>query len=47
MKSNGNDVSLEAEVGRMVKNSLRHTAYIRLLRKKYSQIELAISVGRK
>ena len=47
VKSNGNDVSLEAEVGRMVKNSLRHKAYIRLLSKKYHQIALAIEVGKK
>ena len=44
VKSNGNDVNLEAEVGQMIKNTLRHKAYIRLLSKKYSQIELAISV---
>ena len=44
VKSNGNDVSLEVEVGEMVKNTLRHKAYIRLLQKKYQQIELAISV---
>ena len=43
-KSNGNDVSLEGEVGQMVKNALRHKAYVRLLAKKYSQIELAIAV---
>lgn len=42
VKSNGNDVSLEVEVGEMVKNSLRYKAYIRLLQKKYQQIELAI-----
>ena len=44
VKSDGNDVSLEVEVGGMVKNTLRHKAYIRLLGKKYSQIELAINV---
>jgi flagellar basal-body rod protein FlgB len=44
VKSNGNDVSLEKEVGEMVKNTLRHKAYIRLLRKKYAQIELAINI---
>ena len=44
VKSNGNDVSLEFEVGEMVKNTLRHKAYIRLLQKKYQQIELAINV---
>ena len=42
VKSDGNDVSLELEVGEMVKNSLRHKAYVRLLSKKYQQIELAI-----
>ena len=44
VNSNGNDVSLESEIGQMVKNTLRHTAYIRLLNKKYNQIELAIDV---
>ncbi len=44
VKANGNDVSMEAEVGEMVKNSLRHTAYVRLLRKKLSQIELAMGI---
>jgi len=44
MKSNGNDVSLEAEVGEMVKNSLRYKALVRLLSKKLKQIELAIDV---
>jgi len=44
MKSNGNDVELETEVGEMVKNTLRHKAYIRLLDKKYKQMELAMNV---
>ena len=44
VQSNGNDVSLEVEIGEMVKNTLRHTTYIRLLQKKYQQIELAMSV---
>ena len=47
VKSNGNDVNLETEVGQMVKNTLRHKAYIRLLNKKYHQIELAIDVKTK
>lgn len=42
INSKGNDVSLESEIGEMVKNTLRHTAYIRLLNKKYNQIDLAI-----
>ena len=45
VKSNGNDVSLENEVGAMIKNSLRYTTYIRLLNKKYRGIELAINIG--
>jgi len=44
VKSNGNDVHWEIEVGQMIKNTLRHKAYIRLLNKKYKQIELATSV---
>lgn len=44
VKSNGNDVSLEMEVGEMVKNNLRHKAYIRLLQKKYQQIEKAMEI---
>ena len=44
LKSDGNDVSLEAEVGKMVKNSLKHTTYVRLLKKLYDQMDLAINV---
>ena len=40
----GNDVSMEAEVGNLLKNSLRHTAYVRLMQKKFTQIEAAIRV---
>jgi flagellar basal-body rod protein FlgB len=43
VKSNGNDVNLEAEIGQMIKDTLRHKAYIRLLSKKYNQIDLAIN----
>jgi flagellar basal-body rod protein FlgB len=42
VNTNGNDVSLETEVGEIVKNSLRHQAFIRLLRKRYEQLELAM-----
>jgi flagellar basal-body rod protein FlgB len=45
VKSNGNDVTLENEVGAMIKNSLRHQTFIRLLSKRYKQIELAINVS--
>lgn len=44
VKSNGNDVNLEAEIGQMIKDTLRHKAYIRLLSKKYNQIDLAINL---
>ena len=44
VKSNGNDVNLEMEVGQMVKNSLRHSAYVKILSKKYQQIQAAIKV---
>ena len=42
VKADGNDTSLEVEVGQMIKNSLRHKTYVRLLNKKYSQLELAM-----
>ncbi len=42
VKADGNDINKEVEVGEMIKNTLRHKAYIRLLNKKYAQIELAI-----
>ena len=45
-KANGNDVSLESEVGEMVKNSIRQKAILRLLANKYSQIESAMDTGR-
>ena len=45
VKSNGNDVNLESEIGRLVQNSLRYKAYIRLLNKKYRQIEMAMEVS--
>ena len=38
VKSNGNDVNYEAEVGQMIRNTIRHKAFIRLLNKKYKQI---------
>jgi flagellar basal-body rod protein FlgB len=45
VNSNGNDVNLETEIGEMIKNTLRHKTYIRLLNKKYQQIERAINTG--
>ncbi len=44
IKSNGNDVSLDEEVVKMVKNTLKHKAYIRMLNKKFEQIDMAISI---
>ncbi|MBN1359602.1 MAG: flagellar basal body rod protein FlgB [Sedimentisphaerales bacterium] len=44
VKSNGNDVSLDMEVGELLKNSLRHTAYVRLLNRKFQQIDQAINI---
>jgi len=43
VKSNGNDVSLETEVGEMIKNSLRHKLFVRLLHKKYLGMQAAIT----
>ena len=45
-KPNGNDVSVETEVGEMIKNSLRQKAFMRLLSNKYRQIESAIDTSR-
>jgi flagellar basal-body rod protein FlgB len=42
--SKGNDVSLDHEVGQMVKNSVRHQTYMLLLKKKYEQINLATRI---
>ena len=44
VRANGNDVNLEVEIGKMVKNSLRHTAFVRLINKKYQQMDLAMNV---
>lgn len=43
LRADGNNVNMEAEVGDLVKNSLRYTTYVRLLRKKFTQIETAMS----
>lgn len=42
VKANGNDVSLDREVVDMVKNNLKHETYMRTLKKKYTQIDLAM-----
>ncbi len=43
VNSQGNDVSLDVEVGEMVKNGAIRKTYIRLLNKIYRQMELAIT----
>ena len=43
VKLNGNDVNLENEIGEMVKNSLRYKAFVRLMSKKFSQIDAAVN----
>ena len=44
VKSNGNDVNLEVEVGEMVKNSLRHKTLARLIHKKIKGLDAIINV---
>ena len=42
LEANGNDVSMDMEVGEMVKNSARYKTYIRVLNKLYGQMEHAM-----
>lgn len=44
LNEKNNDVNIEVEIGEMVKNTLRHKTYVRLLQKQYQQIDLAINV---
>lgn len=44
VKANGNDVNLEGEVGEMVKNTLRHKLFVRLLQKKYMAMQAAMEL---
>lgn len=44
LKANMNDVSLDQEVGQLIKNSLKHQAYTSLLKKKYEQMKAAIQL---
>jgi flagellar basal-body rod protein FlgB len=43
---NGNDVSFDSEVGELVKNSIRHKAYTRILAKTYQQYDMAMNFSR-
>ncbi len=40
--ANGNDVELEREVGQMIKNGAMYQSYMRMLKKTYGQMEMAI-----
>jgi len=44
VRANGNNVDMEMEIGALVKNAARQTAFIRLLHKKFTQIENAITI---
>ena len=44
VKGNGNDVTMEMEVGKLIENSLKYKTYVRVLNKKYQQIVAAIDV---
>jgi len=44
VKANGNDVSMEMEVGELLKNSTRQATFVRLLRKRFEQIEAAVTI---
>ncbi|NLW84832.1 MAG: flagellar basal body rod protein FlgB [Phycisphaerae bacterium] len=45
VNENGSDVNLDNEVGEMVKNSIRHRAYILLMKKRYQQMHEAMRTG--
>ncbi|MDH7598649.1 MAG: flagellar basal body protein [Sedimentisphaerales bacterium] len=45
VRPDGNDVSLEHEVGQMVQNSIRQRTFVRLLARKYQQASLAMDTG--
>ncbi len=44
VKANGNNVNMEMEIGALVKNATRQTAFVRLLGKKFAQMESAITI---
>ena len=44
VKANGNDVNFENQIGKLMKNSLRHKTYVRLLNHKYRQMEMAMKI---
>lgn len=42
VKKNGNDVNLDLEVGELLKSSSRHKTQLRVLKKLYEQMDLAM-----
>ncbi len=42
LNEKGNDVSMEVEMGELLKNSSRQKTYLRLLNKAYKQMEMAM-----
>lgn len=44
INEHGNDVNIDKEIGEMVKNSLKHHAYMSLLKKKYQQMDNALRI---
>ncbi len=44
INEHGSDVSLDSEVGEMVKNGIRHKAYTMLLKKRYQMMDAALRV---
>ena len=44
VKANGNNVEMEFEVGQLMKSASRNKAYIRMLHKRYSQLETAMKL---
>jgi flagellar basal-body rod protein FlgB len=44
VNAQGNDVNIHVEVGELVKNTIRHKAFVRVLAKKYAQYDLAMRV---
>jgi flagellar basal-body rod protein FlgB len=46
LSPDGSDVTLDTEVGELVKNSIHHKMYTRLLAKKYQQYDMAMNFTR-
>ena len=42
INASGSDVSLDSEVGEMIKNSIRHRTFTLLMKKRYQQMEAAM-----